>query len=677
MATPEISRIERETAISTALGSVDTLGSIWDKEGRRSGRPQTHMKVRDVQSMDLADIRSEIELIEAEARRMAPSEAEFRRRFPTMAGRLQTLIEEQRSRLEGGEAPPKPAPERPGPRIVGPTRRPASFLDLREELLEEDDEAPPARPTAPAPGARPDAELTKQVAARDAEIRRLREERDDWRGKAEGAESRLVRGAEMGRRLEEALAELELLRERVAELEAIPGATDDANHEATAALAAEVEQLRNEQETMQASHHEEIERLRDRHREEIESYLAHQSERERLEERVAALAAELDQLRSAGDDARAASDQAQEEAERIRGEAEGARAELAEARAESERLRAELDAATERAREEAAAASAAHEETIAELRRELASSLRQRSDDVSRVENDLEAVRAANVVATAERERLASQLEAATLDRSVVTIGILQVVQGLATRVQDEPRFQALSEADAVGEETRRALFQALERFSADTRGIGTDIGPEAFLHALSERLDAIPGWIGTVIEALVRSAQGARVELAARDAALESAREGAAASTARVSSLEAEIASVRSAAASELAGVRAEIERVAAEGQALEARASEAESRAERDAGEVQRLEEALEGSERHVAELEKELTAARQAQDGLKARIDELSIALESERLRAADLERQAEQHAGELAEARARHAALQGTIERALDVLTAPAT
>lgn len=675
MATPEISRIERETAISTALGSVDTLGSIWDKEGRRSGRPQTHMKVRDVQSMDLADIRSEIELIEAEARRMAPSEAEFRRRFPTMAGRLQTLIE-QRSRLEGGEAPPKPAPERPGPRIVGPTRRPASFLDLREELLEEDDEAPPARPAA-APEARPDAELTKQVAARDAEIRRLREERDDWRGKAEGAESRLMRGAEMARRLEEALAELALLRERVAELELAPGAPDDANHEATAALAAEVEQLRNEQETMQASHHEEIERLRDRHRQEIESYLAHQSERERLAERVAALEAELDQLRSAGDDARAASDQAQEEAERIRAEADGVRAELTEARADSGRLRAELEAATERAHAEAAAASAAHEETVAELRRELASSLRQRSEDVSRVENDLEAVRAANVVATAERERIASQLEAATLDRSVVTIGILQVVQGLAARIQDEPRFQALSDADAVGEETRRALFQALERFSSDTRAIGTDMGPEAFLHALSERLDAIPGWIGTVIEALIRSTQGARTELAARDEALESARADAAASTTRVSSLEAEIAGLRSAAETERAGSRAEIERAAVERQALEARVSEAESRAERDAGEVQRLEEALEGSERHVAELENELASARQAQDGLKARIDELSISLESERLRAADLERQAEQHAGELAEARARHAALQGTIERALDVLTAPAT
>ncbi len=669
MPTPEISRIERETAISTALGSVDTSGSIWDKEGRRSDRLHTHMKVRDVQSMDLADIRSEIELIEAEARRMAPSEAEFRRRFPTMAGRLQTLID-QRSRLEGGETAPKPAPERPAPRIVGPTRRPASFLDLREELLEDDDAAPPARPAATAPEARPDAELIKQVTARDAEIRRLREERDDWRGKAEGAESRLVRGAEMARRLEEALAELELLRERVTELELTPGASDGANHEATAALAAEVEQLRNEQGTMQASHHEEIERLRDRHRQEIESYLAHRSERERLEERVAALEAELDQLHGAADDARAASDQAQEEAERIRAEAEGTRTELAEARAGSERLRAELDAANERAREEAAAASAAHEETIAELRRELASSLRQRSEDVSRVESDLEAVRAANVVATAERERLASQLEAATLDRSVVTIGILQVVQGLATRVQDEPRFLALSEADAVGEETRRALFQALERFAADTRAIGTDMGPEAFLHALSERLDAIPGWIGTVIEALVRSSNGARTELAglrtaAETAGAEAARQAADAA-ARVAAIE-----------SELAGARAELERVGAERRALEARASEAESRAERDAGEVQRLEEALEGSERRVAELENQLASARQAHDAVKARIDELSIALESERLRAAELERQAEQHAGELSEARARHAALQGVIERALDVLNAPST
>jgi DNA repair exonuclease SbcCD ATPase subunit len=650
------------------------------------------MKVRDVQSMDLADIRSEIELIEAEARRMAPSEAEFRRRFPTMAGRLQNLVD-QRDRLERGEeaeVTPRPAPERPAPRIVGPTRRPASFLDLREELLEDDEAAKPARPASGASAAKTEGDPTKQLATRDAEIRRLREERDDWRGKAEGAESRLVRGAEMARRLDEALAELDVLRERLAELDRGGG---EAKQDETAALEAEVEQLRNEQETMQATHHEEIERLRDRHRQEIESYLAQRSERERLEERITALEAELEQRRGDAEQERAASDQAHGEAEQARSEAERARAELEEARGETDKLRAELASAAERASEDAAAETARHEERLAELRDELADAQRRRAQDVARVEDDLEAVRAANVVATAERERLVSQLEAATLDRSVVTIGILQVVQGLASRIQDEPRFQALSSADPASEEVRRSLFQDLERFTADARSIGTDMGPEAFLHALSERLDAVPGWIGTLIDALGRATEHARDALAERETGLEVARSEAAASSDRASLLEIELATLRTAAEAsaaegarqaadaatklgavetELASARGEVERAESDRRALEARAADAEGRAERDAGEVQRLEEALEGSERHVAELENELSSSRHAHDAAKARIDELSIALESERLRASEADRQLEQHASELGEARARLGALQSAVDRAAHAL-----
>ncbi|MFN7951850.1 MAG: hypothetical protein U0610_08985 [bacterium] len=601
--------------------------------------------------MALTDIRAEIELIQTEARRMAPSEAEFMRRFPTMAARLKSLLE-QRDRLDGEAStsrPTSPEPAAPrtappanrAPRVVGPTRRPTSFLDLREELLEGDATATsePAFPAAAAPDL-DDGRLRKELAARDAEIRRLREERDDWRGKAEGAEGRLTRGAEIARRLEESLSELDTLRARVAELESTAAHADDATETATE-LRTEVDHLRHEQEAMQAAHHQELERLRERHRQEIESWIERENERAQLEARVASLESELASARSGGE-------QARESLERERA-----------------RLHEELDAA-----------------------------------------------RAEGAAGSAERERLSHQLEAATLDRNVVSVGILQAVQRLAERIEEDPRYGALPEGDPVLGDLRRSLFQDLERFAQHARAIGTDMGAEAFLHAIGDRLDAIPEWVGGLLEAITRLNESSRMVLSARDeemrqelaareqaearaTTLESrvgeletaladaardAREQATDAAGRLTALDADLAAARASVSSleaDLASTRTRLSELEAEHRAqLEASAS-LDQRARRDAAELQRLEEALEETERRKAELESELTATRHGLSTAQTRIGEIEKSLAEAVERAAQADREALELGNALAEARARVAAFEQTIERVARELTASLT
>ncbi len=657
----EITRTGSDASRRGAIGGgrtrVDTLHSIWDK-GALPHMTADAMRIRDVTSMDLTDVRAEIELIQTEARRMAPSEAEFLRRFPTMAARLKALLERRELLEDASAGAPRPAQEAPTPkvvpapgrgaRIVGPTRPPSSFLDLREELLEAEsgresraESSPAALPTVD------DGRLRKELAARDAEIRRLREERDDWRSKAEGAEGRISRGAEIARRLEETLRELDELRARVAELES----ADDGAAELTATttqLQREVEHLRNEQESMQAAHNQELERVRERHRQEIESWIERENERAQLAERVARLEAELAEARS---------------------ESQAAHASLASERG---RLADELDAAR-------GALESAHTETVA---------------------------------AAAERERLSTQLEAATLDRNVISVGILQAVQRLSQRIEDDPRYAALPENDPVLGEVRRSLFQDLERFAQHTRAIGTDVEAERFLHALGERLEEIPDWIGRLLEALIQLSESSRAVLGARDeelvrevevreaadaratafaakvseletaldAAATAAREQAEGAASRLEAVDAELATVRTRADSlvaELDAARTRVAALEAQGRAdAEARA-DLEQRARRDEAEVQRLEEALEQTELRKAELESEITGLRTNHEHAQTQIVSLERSVTEAEDRATRADREALELGNALAEVRAKVQGLEQTIERAASDLSAALT
>ncbi len=601
--------------------------------------------------MPLPEIQAEIELIEAEARRMAPSEAEFRRRFPTMAGRLQTLLE-QRDRLTRGgaraeahvddsaqaprtgpiERPPAAAP-RPAPARKAVT--PPAFLDLREQLLEGDDAARSGAAKSARAVPPPGAPAAKDLAARDAEIQRLREERDDWKAKAEGIEGRLAKAVEIARKLEIANTELDELRDRVASLEAeVDPGIDSSAESGSAEHLAEIDHLRDERDAMQIAHHQELDRLRERHREELETFQRLDDERSSLETRLHEIETQSAEIAARHE------------------------AELRALTEERDSLRQRLDAAGAEGRKA-----------------------------IDELHADLESTRERAAVLEGGRQELLGQLERATLDRSVVSLGILQSIQSLPGRVQADPRYTAIPESEPILGDVRRTLFRELEQFGEQARTVGTDMGAESFLHAVAARLDTIPEWIGRLLEALAQVTRTERDVLADREADARAAREALATAESRVTELMDEASALHATldaarreaiehaaqAQSEIAGLRAELDTERGRLGTLERELVESqqerdqlEARSKRDTAELSRLEEALESSELRMTNLESELAAARRESD-------QLTSSLADERARSADAERRGQELDTALAEARARLDVLRTAIEQSAGALS----